>query len=84
MPLSIALGGSGPIEISDSHFLQPYLCLAYCLTKKDAGTYSSTSVISVPIRCFSLWHTEQTFSSSDGSMSIVFLGKSAGRGFLPL
>lgn len=77
--------GSGAVFISVlisffSHWRQLYFRRICSMTLSCAGINSSFSLLSSPIWCKSLPQQSQTLSASSISCTMVFLGRSAGKG----
>src|SRR6266576_1871216 len=75
-PPSISRAGAGACMTPSSHDRQAYLGLRVTRTRNCAGTMSSRSLLSSPIRCNSPWQQGQILSSMSTTISIR--GKCAG------
>jgi len=82
-PFSIGWGGAGAVTTPSSQLRQAQLPRTVWSTKNEAGTYSSCSLTSSPMRARAPPQPRHWRSSSGGSIVTRLRGRSSGRRFLP-
>jgi hypothetical protein len=73
---SISRAGAGACTTPSSHWRQAYFGRIVTSTRNRAGTISSRSLLSSPIRCNAPWQQRQVLSSM--SMVVTIRGRCAG------